>query len=712
MTPIPFRFTRLLASTLATLGLAWSTASHAIPSGAEIEMKVLILTSQTDDPALIGDAPQLEAAKAMLERVGTPYEVYQYDNANPSLPVLEAGTSAKYQGILLPVSDARLLNPTTSNPLAQTLARYQFKYGVRMLSLFSWPDDTGCLQANGYRDTSATLLNTTLTTAGKAAFPYMKAGSASATPLPIKGAWTYFADAAATPPAGTTITPILQGKDANGATHSMIATCSFTNAAPLAGDNASRELMALTFDNNPYLMHSVTLSYGLLNWLTKGIQLGQRRVYLDAQTDDVGLPNDSYPYAWNNDGWYDASTNPWTPLGADCPKGGVSAKTGITPCEYRLTGSDLDKVVTWQNGVRANTPNAAAFRLTMPFNGVGFGVRYGGEGQYPPNKPGFLIDLINENVLYDTLTTRVVADKANFKWLSHTYDHQGMDDMTYDQALTNEMVANDNVRNKMGLPNYDKTTMVTPVISGLYNADVLAALQAYGLIYLVSDTSRPTPPVGAKCEPGAWPMPSFNSGKQNCVNPNIYEVPRYSTSLYYNVSTPAEWTAEYNHFYGANGIAPYPWGYDLTYAEVLDKTSDVLASYLLTYDARPWMFHASNMRAYDGTHSLLGDLMDATLAKYNKYYTNLPIRSPSLKETGDLMKRRQVYNESGVKAVLKPGVGIVLTATTANGQPVVVPLTGLAFGASTEAYGGQTTSYVTLNPANGYKVNVTTAPAW
>lgn len=700
---------RLLASMLATCGLGWTLNVAALPATASIEMKVLVLTTQTDDINAPNDAPQLEAAKAMLERVGVPYEVYRYDSATPTLPALEEGNAAKYQAIVLPISDARLLNPALGNPLAQTLARYQFKYGVRMASLYGWPDDSGCLTAIGYRDTTAVPLNSTFTSAGKTAFPYMKAGSASNTPLTVKGAWTYFADTASNLPAGTTVTPLLQAAADDGSIHALVATCRFANATPLTGDNANRELLMATFDNNPYLTHSITLSYGLLNWLTKGVMLGQRRVYLDPQVDDLGLPNDSFPYTWSNGSWYDASTNPWTELG-DCPLGGIGAKNGITPCEYRTTGNDLDKIVTWQNKVRSSTANASAFRLSIPYNGVGFWKTYGGAGKYPEDNVSTW--WINENWLYDTLTPRVILHKSQFKWLSHTYDHEGMDEMSYEQALTGEMQANHTVRNKMGLPNYDKSVMVTPVISGLYNPNVLSALQAFGLEFLVSDTSRPTPPVGGACEPGNWPLPPHNSGKPNCVNPAIYEVPRYPTALYYNVSTPNEWVAEYNHFYGPNGILGNPWGKELSYAEIIDKTSDVLVSYLLTYDARPLMFHGANLRAYDGTHSLLGDLIDATLAKYNTYYKSLPIRSPHLKTIGGLMKQRQLINESAVVGKIKPGVGIVLSASRNDGQPVVVPLTGLSFGSSTESYGGQTTSFVTLDSSNGYRLDVNVVPNW
>lgn len=707
MTPTaPFRLTRLFAGTLAALGLCWTAPTFAVPKGAEIEMKVLVLTMQTDDPAVIGDAPQLEATKAMLDRVGMPYEVHSYDNASPSLPVLENGNVANYQAIVLPISDSRLLNPFASNTLAQIIARYQFKYGVRVASLYSWPDDGGCLSATGYRDTTASPMDTTFTAAGKTAFPYMNAGSASTKPLTIMGAWTYFAGAAAGLPTGTTVTPILQGKAADGTTHSVIATCSFPNSTPLAGDNSKRELLIGTFDNNPYLTHSSTLSYGLLNWMTKGIMLGQRRSYIDPQIDDVGLPNYIFPYTLN-DTWLDTSTTPWTPL-PSCPLGDMDDKTGLTGCAYRLTGTDIKKIVSWQNNVRGRS-NASAFRLTLPYNGAGFTKKYGGEGLFPPDNEATLF--FNENSFYDTLTPALLSNKGHFKWVSHTYDHETMDEMGYEQALS-EMTLNDTVRNKMALPNYDKSVMVNPNISGLYNSEVMSAVHTFGIRYLVSDTSKPTPPVGSSCEPATWPLPAHNSGKPNCVNPGIYEVPRYPTALYYNVSTPSEWTAEYNHFYGVNGILGSPWGRDLSYAEVIEKTSDVLVSYLLTHDARPWMFHAANLRAYDGTRSLLGDLLDETLAKYNTYYKNLPIRSPSLKETGVLMQQRQVFNESSVKAVIKPGSGIVISASRNDGQPVVVPLTGLSFGSNTETYGDQVTSYITLTIGKAYKQTVTKAPAW
>ena len=42
---------------------------------------------------------------------------------------------------------------------------------------------------------------------------------------------------------------------------------------------------------------------------------------------------------------------------------------------------------------------------------------------------------------------------------------------------------------------------------------------------------------------------------------------------------------------------------------------------MLMGDMDPQMFHQSNLHAYDGTHSLLGDLYDATFTTYSNCST-------------------------------------------------------------------------------------------
>ncbi|PAJ86721.1 hypothetical protein DF011_24040 [Burkholderia ubonensis] len=699
-----------MARALAAAGLcAAAQVAHAVPADAQIDLKVLVLASQQ-----AGNTPELQATQTILDRLGVPYLIWSYDTNNPTLPPLETGNHALYQGIIMPISDARYMNPFAGGALATTLARYQFKYNVRLASVYTWPGDTGCMQYVGYRDTTASPLGTTLTATGKTLFPYMNAGTTTTNPLTVQNAWTYFMSPASPLPAGTTTTTQIQGTASNGTTYSVASTCLFGNTTPLAGDSTSREIMAVSFDNNPFLMHSMTLSYGLVNWVTRGLFVGVRHVYMDPQVDDLGIPDEIYPYAQSDStgNWYDVRTGQTTstsppgqcPLGS--PVGSTNPNTGTTACEYRMIGSDFDNAMAWQDNANANTANAGALKFTMAFNGSGFGTDYGGQGFYPTTGT-------------DTLSVETNANEYEFKWITHTYDHILLDPpfTTTASQVTTELQNNHSVAQTFGFERYNRTVIVTPEISGLYNATTLGALRQFGITVLVSDSSKPTPPVGTPGCPTnnngvAWPLPQYNAGKFNCVNPNIFEIPRYATALFYNVSQPSEWVAEYNYFYGANGIDPTRWGVDQTYPQVLDHVSDTLVSYLLTYDLRPLMFHQSNLRAYSGTSTLLGDLLNAVLTKYNKYYKSLPIRSPYLSDAGTLAKQRLVFNSSSVAATLKPGVSITLSASRSDGQSVVVPVTGVTFGTVHETYGGQSNSTITLLPATSYTTQITPAPAW
>ncbi len=131
-------------------------------------------------------------------------------------------------------------------------------------------------------------------------------------------------------------------------------------------------------------------------------------------------------------------------------------------------------------------------------------------------------------------------------------------------------------------------------------------------------------------------------------------------------------------------------GRDLTYAEIVDFNSNKQLPYLLRGENDPWMFHQPNLVAYDGRHSLLSDLLDATLAKYNGYFT-LPIQSPTMDALGQSIEARMKLQSAQVTATLQPN-GAVTLSTNAD---VTVPITGLAV-AGAEIYGGQPTARVNV----------------
>jgi hypothetical protein len=382
-----------------------------------------------------------------------------------------------------------------------------------------------------------------------------------------------------------------------------------------------RETMALTFDSNPYLIHDLVLAHGLVEWVTKGTYLGEFRVYTQAQIDDLFLDNDMYG-------------------------GGL----------FRMTDADFNAVRAWQAAQKQNV--GASFRLTWPFNG------FGGNDT-------------------DGLTIAARTYANEFHWLSHTWDHEYLDAISYDSAFW-EFDMNNKHAQSQGYPNYNKMNLITPNVSGLNNPNAINAAWDAGVRYLVSDTSQP-----------GWDNPAPNIGMYSTIQPGILIIPRKPTNLYYNVRTPDLWAAEYNSFYTTY------WGRALTYLEVLDKESQNLLIYLLQGNIDPVMYHQPNTGTYDGVHTLLTDLLDTAFAKFRRYST-LPIVSPDMDATGTRIANTMARNKAGVVATITPGVKVSFSS------PVTVQfaVSGICT-ATSEIYAGkcitnvkveagQTVTFVTL----------------
>jgi hypothetical protein len=390
-----------------------------------------------------------------------------------------------------------------------------------------------------------------------------------------------------------------------------------------------RQVLSCTFDSNQYLRHNLVLAYGLVRWACKGLFLGERHAYMAAQVDDVFLATAMYP-----------------------------AGSG----DYRITGADGQAVKNWQNAVR-NRPTMAQFAIDMAFNGAG-------------SQPGYT------DPEPDTLTPFLMANQADFKWISHTDTHADLDAVTALFAR-GEQTRNTTRARDLGLLTYDRRSIVNPRYTGLNNPNAMKGLYDAGVRFCVADSSYPQ-----------YANPSPNVGIPNPHQPGILMIPRRATNLYFNVSTPAEWTGEYNQIYRSF------WGRDLTYQEILDQESELMLGYLLRGETAPLMFHQANLRAYDGVRSLMGDLIDRTLDKYEPL-VKTPVLSPTMDKLADLHLKRKAYNDGGVTAQIVPPMNgqpgsITIRATSA----CTVPVTGLTVPrtttTSTEVYAGDNISYIKL----------------
>jgi hypothetical protein len=378
-------------------------------SDASLSMKVLVLSAD-------GTETVLPAIQQALDYHSVPHETWIATQRPGQLvpSALSSGCAGKYQGVILttgalaysPDGGQTFLSALTP-PEWVALRTYEAQFGVREISWYVFPGaDQGLNTATVGQDTGAAPLSATLTSAGQSAFPYIN----GANPVPITQAWTYLTTAA-----DPNVVPLL----VDSAGHVLVSS----RVGP-----DGRETMAMTFDSNPYLLHHAILAHGLVEWVTRGIYLGEYRVYLTPQVDDLYNDNDLY--------------------------GGGT---------YRMTATDVTTMQTWQLAIQALGGNGG-FRLAFPFNGSYWG-------------------------LLDLLSIALTPVNATYNFINHTWSHPNLDAASYNTARS-QILQNDNF-GRSRFVNYSTQALVTPEISGLLNPNVMRAAKDVGVKYMTSDTSRP-----------------------------------------------------------------------------------------------------------------------------------------------------------------------------------------------------------------------------
>ncbi|GGN84373.1 hypothetical protein GCM10011579_074170 [Streptomyces albiflavescens] len=597
-----------------------------------IDLKVLVVDN---------GAGQVGAVTAELKSTGIPYTTV--DLADPGRPTIDAaflsdtvnGTPrAKYQGIVLP--DEAPFGPGSAEQTA--LETYEKTYGIPQVDAYTWAHPEVGLDYTDQNGGWSGVLDgarTQVTAAGRAGpFGYLDG------PLTFEDN-----DPSVQESYGYAAHP------RDGFTSYLDAPAGGTLLGQYAHDG--RRELVLTFAYNQYQQQFKVLARGIVEWLTQGVHLGRSRNYFSVHVDDVFAPD----ARWD-------SERDCTPGDFDCVGG-----DGETTTPIRMAADDAAYAAEWEA--------AHGFTLDMVFNA--------GSGE----------EWKSENGGTDALADRLLADKAKYRWVNHTYTHQFLgcvqDTTTVPWScarnadgstrymsradISSEIRNNYNWALSKGLST-DRSELVTGEHSGLRtlpqqpddNPNLAGALADNGVRWTGSDNSR---------EPA-----------QRSVGSSVLTVPRYPMNVYYNVGKAEEMADEYNWLYtskaaGGSGICENnplstclsaPLDTATGYASyIVPLEAHTALGHAIGNDPRPHYAHQSNL----AEDRILYPVLDEVLADYKALYAdNAPLENPRQSAIGTELQRRAAWLTAvanGKVTAYRVGTTVTVTAPSGTQIPVTAP---------------------------------------
>eukprot|EP00123_Amoebidium_parasiticum_P011623 comp20819_c0_seq1/m.27453 comp20819_c0_seq1/g.27453 ORF comp20819_c0_seq1/g.27453 comp20819_c0_seq1/m.27453 type:complete len:761 (-) comp20819_c0_seq1:211-2493(-) len=409
-------------------------------------------------------------------------------------------------------------------------------------------------------------------------------------------------------------------------------------------------------------------------WITRGVYLGQRRLFLHMQVDDWFAQSDIY---------------------------------GVPNITFRINNTDVERTVEYvRTAVQKHGLAAGSYvRFEAAINGA-FHSAINLE-----QNPGVGIGLNNA-------TDKYLGD---FNWLSHTWTHQQLDwlnpsdcngtankcqptaNRVNAELLANQMLAVGQEvdaasldpayqwhiktpaghmfynQPKLADEHYSPECVITPEISGLYPASYnmsrwngnggyprprdTVAIQGMwnrGIRAVVGDNSRyelisPVSPHHGVITTVA----EYGQG-------GIIIIPRHAVNIAYNAMDEET----YLNFYNGNKVCGWSFGpacenRNYTLEEALERQAQTTTYFWLQYRADPFMFHQANLHHFNHgnrTVSLLTYWVDHTLDELTRYVTGLPVTSPPMKRQAEFYRQRMARDFCNITASM----------TFVNGTPASV----------------------------------------
>jgi hypothetical protein len=617
------------------------------------------------------DAASATVATLGLQGYGIPYQTVIVPQSGAALPALNSSTTAGNYGGILVLSEVAYQYSTgflSALTTAQwnTMFAYQLAFGVRMVRLDVYPTTdmgvTTYIAGAGCCDTG---VEQYVRITDASAFP--TANIKTGVNVSSAGLWHYPANIT-----NSSIATSIASFDPAG------QFTTNTTAAVINNIGGRQQMVWFMGWATDWSQTSNYLQHTYISWMTRGLFVGKRKIYLNAQVDDMHLET----------GLYYPNTS-----------------------SFRIRPSDLDSVAAWQTAINGRLNTGSNFFIDIGHNGNGdidnatdqsasAGVctpAYAVDYNSPPDtaleyqKPlGTGTDLWPaEWVTYnwtlacgqlDKVATWFKNNPNTFATVSHTFSHEELNNATYNDAYR-EIQFNIAWMKQIGLSAGNKFSpqgLIPPAITGLHNGDVIKAWMDSGIKYVVGDNTRPVLRNSANT---FYPYITTVAGNGYA---GLTVIPRWATTIYYNCDTADCTTLEWVNTSGGKG----------TFNDLLIDAKTTNSRYLLGLHADPYMFHQANLRSNDvATHTVgtqtgamsLIQIWTEVVTQEMTRLTNWPIFSMTHDNIGkyfndkvtlDACKPSLVYNYSADGKTIT-GVTVSTVGNTCS-VPVPVSLPGTA----------------------------------
>ncbi|KAL5117246.1 hypothetical protein ACEQ8H_004805 [Pleosporales sp. CAS-2024a] len=555
----------LLRTCALSFVLLFSHHVSAYIGGATVSGTILVIARDAisaENGAVVG-----------LRGYGMPYEVVTVPQAGiTSLPPLNASATRGNYGGIVTISEVGYnygndYYSALTTDQWNALYAYQSAFGVRMVRLDVFPtaDQFGAESLGGsVNDNPITFTNTS---------SFAIAGLKTNQGLSIANIYH-------TP---ATIT--------NSSTTWEIATFGTAGTAAVVNQIGNRQqmvwFMPFALDWAP---SSNIAQHSWITWVTRGLFVGFRRIYLNTQVDDMFLETELY-----------------RPQGQS----------------YRCKPEDLNDHVTWQADINSRMPAGSEYFVEIGHNGngdieaaadtdQGENVCSPGPGmqagaiEYPDQPDGWNLEYAKppgtgKNIWPDKPTSYTWSEECaaiddlqnwfadatnldNFAHISHTFSHADLTNGSYSDA-SKEIAFNRAWLKQQGIDQakrWSDSGIIPPAITGLHNADAIRGWMDNGIFNVVGDNTRPV----LRNSNTFWPL---NSTVEVNGYAGLNIMPRWASIIYYNCDLPACTLQEWIDTSAGAG----------TFADLLVNARDTAVRNLMGLHWDAYMFHQANMRVND-----------------------------------------------------------------------------------------------------------------